>query len=122
MRIRDISLLINSVEYKCRARTCNLDPIEGVTLCTDDLDYELTAELEITYGASGTYNLLSALNGTLTTFVVKPNDATEGAGNPMASFSAYMPAIPIMRGSPGAIGTFELVVQSEGGVTIDVTP
>lgn len=120
MRIRDVSLLINSVEYKCRARSLNLDPLDGVVLCTDDLDYELTAEIEVTYGASGTWNLLNALNGTLTTFVVKPNDAAVAAGNPSASFSGYMPAIPFVRASPGEVGTFELVVQSEGGVTTAV--
>lgn len=120
MRIRDISLLINAVEYKCRARQCDLNPIEGVTLCTDDLDYELRATIEVTYGASGTWNQLDALNGTLVPFVIKPNDAAVAAGNPSASFSGWFPAIPFMNGAPGEVGTFELVVQSEGGVTTAV--
>lgn len=120
MRIRNISLSIGGVEVKCRARSCNLDPIENVTLCTDDLDYELTAELEITYGAAGTYNQLSALNGQLVEFIVSPLDGVAADTNPVATFDAYMPAIPIMRGTPGEVGTFELTVQSEGGVAVDL--
>ena len=116
MRIRDISLLINAVEYKCRARQVDLEPLEGVTLCTDNLDYELTAEIEITYGATGTWNLLNARNGQLTTFVVKPLDGTVAPTNPSAAFSAYFPAIPFMSASAGEVGTMSLVVQSEGGV------
>lgn len=122
MRIRNISLSINGDEYKCRARSCELRPIENVTLCTDDLDYELTATLELTYGATGTYNQLSAIAGTLVTFIVSPLDGAAAATNPVATFSAYVPPIPIMVGAPGEIGTFDLVVQSEGGVAVDVTP
>lgn len=120
MRIRNISLSIDGDEYKCRARSVELVPIENVTLCTDDLDYELTAELELTYGATGTYNQLSALNGTLVTFIVSPLDDAAAATNPVATFDAYMPAVPVMVGNPGEIGTFSLVVQSEGGVAVSL--
>lgn len=117
MRIRNVSLSINGVEYKCRARSVELLPIEGVTLCTDDLDYELTAELEITYNATtGSWNLLRALAGTSVEFIVSPLDGTISPTNPSATFDAYMPPIPFMSGNPGEIGTMTLVVQSEGGV------
>lgn len=117
MRIRNASLVIDGEEYKCRTRSVELLPLEGVTLCTDDLDYELTATLEITYNATtGTWNLLRALAGTSVTIVAKPLDGTVSATNPSATFTAYMPAIPFMSGNPGEIGTFDLVVQSEGGV------
>ncbi len=56
----------------------------------------------------------------MTTFVIKPLDDTVAATNPSASFSGYMPAIPFVRAAPGEVGTFELVVQSEGGVTTAV--
>mgnify|MGYP003518144650 FL=1 len=120
MRIRNISLSIGGDEYKCRARSVELRPIEGVTLCTDDLDYELTAELELTYGATGTYNQLSALAGTLVEFIVSPLDGVAAATNPVATFDAYMPAIPIMVAAPNEVGTFELVVQSEGGAAVNL--
>lgn len=122
MRIRNIQFMVGAVDHKCRVRSASLLPLDNVTLCTDNIDYELTATIELTYGATGTYNLLSALNGTLVTFVVSPLDAAPATTNPVSTFSAYMPPVPIMVASPGEIGTFDLVVQSEGGVVVDVTP
>jgi len=122
MRIRNIGLKIDGDDYKCRARSCNLTPLDGVNLCTDNIDYELATTLELTYGATGTYNQLSALAGTLVTFEVSPLDGAAAASNPIATFDAYMPPIPIMIGSPGEVGTFDLTVQSEGGVVVDMTP
>ena len=122
MRIRNVGLTIDGDEYKCRARSLTLNPLDGVTLCTDDIDYELSVDLELTYGATGTYNQLAALAGTLVTFVVSPLDGAAASTNPIATFTAYVPPIPIVIGNPGEIGVFPFVVQSEGGVVIDVTP
>lgn len=118
MRTNNISLLIDGDEYKCRARSVELVPSDDdQTLCTDNQEYQLTATLELTYGATGTYNQLSALAGTLVTIVLKPSDSAAAAGNPQQTFSARMPAIPKVIASPNEIGTFDLVVTSEGGVT-----
>lgn len=124
MRYRNISLLINSVEYQCRARTCELNPLSNVTLCTDNIEYELVAEIEVTYNATtGTWNLLRALAdaGTATTIVIKPSDTTVAATNPSATFSAVIPPVPFIAATtPGEKGTFTMTTQSEGGVVFAV--
>jgi hypothetical protein len=116
MRIRNVKLTVGGIELKCFAQSVDFGPLENVVLCTDDPEHELTATLQLTYGASGTYNQLSALAGTTAVHVVAPLDAAAAAGNPNWTFSATVPAIKKMVASPGEIGTFDYVVQSEGGV------
>lgn len=120
MRYRNVYLTINSVEYQCRARSLELNPLTNVVLCTDNIEYELVAELEVTYNATtGTWNLLKALAdaGTATTIVVKPLDSTVAATNPSATFSAVIDPVPFIAATtPGEKGTFTLTTQSEGGV------
>lgn len=116
MRIRNVKLTVGGVELKCRARSVDFGPLENLVLCTDDPEHELTATLELTYGASGSYNQLSAIAGTVQTHVVAPLDSAASASNPNWTFSAVVPAIKKLVGDPGEVGTFDYVVQSEGGV------
>lgn len=122
MRIRNIRLTVGGVELKCRARSVNLDPLSGVVLCTDDLEYEMTAEIELTYGATGTWNQLNALVGTSVAVVLAPLDSTVATSNPEAQFNAFLPPIPFIAAAPDEVGTFTLTIQSEGGVVFDTTP
>lgn len=122
MRIRDITLTINGEPYKCRARSADFGPIENVVLCTDNPDHELAVELELTYGATGTYNQLSALEGTVVEHVVAPADSAAAATNPTWTFNAVVPPIKKLVASPGEVGTFDYVVQSVGGVVEAVAP
>lgn len=106
------SILIDSVEYKCKARTVSLEPGDHINFC--EQEWAFNAEIEIGYGASESWTLLEALQDTIVTVVLKPEDAAVAAGNPTATFSIRVPAIPFMTGaSRGDRQTFNLEVMTE---------
>lgn len=96
-RIYAPSILINSVEYKCKARSVSLTPGDYINFC--EQEWTFAAEIEMNYGTSESWNLLSALADTTVAVVLKPEDATVAVGNPSASFQIRMPSIPFMTGT-----------------------
>ena len=94
-RIYSPSILIDGVEYKCKARSVTLEP-NGTALnfCEDEFDF--SAEIELGYGTGESWTLLSALAKTIVDVVLKPEDAAVGEGNPSATFQFRVPSIPFM--------------------------
>lgn len=96
-RIYQPSVLIDSVEYKCKARSVKLTPGDWINYCEQEWTFE--ADIEIGYGVSESWTDLDALRNTIVSVVLKPEDAVIGAGNPEATFQITMPAIPFMDSS-----------------------
>lgn len=94
------SILIDGVEYKCKARTVSLEPGDYINFC--DQEWTFSAEMELTYGADETWNTLSALSNTTVTVVLKPDDAAAAPTNPSATFDIRMPSIPFMTAAQRA--------------------
>ena len=118
-RIYAPSILINSVEYKCKARSVTLEPGNWINFCEQEWTFE--AEIELGYDTTESWNLLNALEDTVTTVVLKPEDATVAATNPSASFSIRMPAVPFLTGSSrGDRQTFTLSQVTEAAPVFSV--
>lgn len=119
-RIYSPSILINSVEYKCRARSVSLTPGAYINFCEPEWTFE--AELELGYGSAALWNVLEALEDTIVTVVLKPEDATTAAGNPAATFSIRMPPIPFLTSATrGDRMTFSLTAMAEAVPTFAVS-
>lgn len=112
-RIIKPSISIDGVEYKCKSRSVDLVPGDQVNFC--EQEWTCTVEVELTYGATGSWATLNALRDTVVTVVLSPSDATAGtADNPSATFDAMIPAIPFMSGATrGERQTFSLELVSE---------
>ena len=93
-RLYSPSILIDSVEYKCFARTVSLEAGDYINMC--EQDWTFSAEIELGYGAAETWNLLDANADSVVAVVLKPEDATAAATNPSATFSIRMPAPSFM--------------------------
>ena len=106
------SITINSVEYKCKARSVALEPGEHINYC--EQEWRFIAEIEIGYGTAESQTLLRALQDTVVAVVLKPEDAVVSATNPSATFNVRIPAIPfITAASKGDRMTFTLDVPTE---------
>jgi hypothetical protein len=106
------SILINSVEYKCFARTVSLEAGDYINFC--EQEWTFSAELELGYGATETWNLLDALADTVVPVVLKPETASVAATNPTATFSIRMPAPSFMTDSSrGERMTYSLETLTE---------
>jgi hypothetical protein len=113
------SILIDDVEYKCKSRSVALTPGDWINFC--EQEWTLSAEIELGYGATDSWNLLEALEDTVVTAVLKPEDDTVAATNPSATVSIRMPAVPFMTGAPrGERMTFDLEVITEAPPVFDV--
>ena len=111
-RIYAPSILINAVEYKCKARTVTLEPGDDINFC--EQEWTFNAEIELGYGSGESWTLLEALQDTIVTVALKPEDATATATNPSATFSIRVPAVPFMTGATrGDRQTFNLEVATE---------
>lgn len=111
-RIYAPSILIDSVEYKCKARSVSLEPGDYINYC--EPEWTFSAEIELGYGASESWNLLEALEDTIVTVVLKPEDDTVAATNPSATISIRMPPVPFMMSDGrGERQTFSLEVVTE---------
>lgn len=111
-RVYQPSILIDSVEYKCKVRSVSLTPADFINFCEQEWTFE--AEIEVGYGTAETWTLLNALRNEIVNVVLKPEDDTVAAGNPSASFQITMPAIPFMDASErGARQTMALSVVTE---------
>ena len=96
-RLYSPSILIDSVEYKCFARSVSLEPADYINFCEEE--WTFAAEIELGYGAAETWNLLEANADTIVNVVLKPEDDTVSATNPSASFSIRMPSIGFLTSS-----------------------
>lgn len=88
------SILINSVEYQCKARSVSLEPGDWINFC--EQEWTFAAEIELGYGSGESWTLLEALENTATTVVLKPENSTTTTTNPAATFSIRVPAVPFM--------------------------
>jgi hypothetical protein len=93
-RIYSPSILIDSVEYKCMSRSVSLEPGDYINFC--EQDWTFSAEIELGYGTSESWNLLEANADTIVSVVVKPEDATTAETNPSATFSIRLPSVAFM--------------------------
>ena len=93
-RLYSPSILINAIEYKCRARSVSLEPGDYINFC--EQEWTFSAEIELGYGVAASWNVLRVLSDTIVPVVLKPEDAVVGAGNPTATFTMRMPSIPFM--------------------------
>ena len=114
------SILINSVEYQCKARSVSLEPGDWINMC--EQDWTFSAELEIGYGSGESWTLLEALENTLTTVILKPEADTVTATNPSATFSIRVPAVPFMTSvARGERMIIPLDVLTEAALVFAVT-
>lgn len=90
------SILIDDVEYKCKAKSVSLVPGDYVNFC--EPEWTFSAVIELGYAVAGTWNTLSALENTEVEVVLKPEDATTASTNPAATFSIRVPPIPFLTG------------------------
>ena len=115
------SILINSVEYKCKGRSVSLEPGGYINFC--EQEWTFAAQIELGYGAAESWNLLSALADTLVDVVLKPEDATVAAGNPSATFQIRMPSIPFMPSTTrGDRMVIDISVLTEAEPVTTITP
>ena len=107
-RLFSPSILIDAVEYQAKARSVSLEP--GAKINFGEYEYTFTAEIELGYGTGESHTTLAALEGTIVDVVLKPEDATVGAGNPSATFQIRVPAVPFITAA--AIGDRMTVAMS----------
>jgi hypothetical protein len=116
-RIYEPSILIDSVEYKTKARSVLLEPGDYINF--GEPEWTFGAEIELGYGVAESHTLLQALENTLVDVVLKFADATVGATNPTATFQIRMPAIPFLTGaSRGDRQTVSISVVTEAAPVI----
>jgi hypothetical protein len=95
-RIYEPSILINSVEYKTKARSVSLVP--GDYLNFGEPEWTFSCEIELGYGTGESHTDLAALENTLVDIVLKIVDASVAASNPSETFQIRMPPISFMTG------------------------
>jgi hypothetical protein len=96
-RIYNPTVTIGGTEFKCMTRTVELTPGDFTTFC--EQDWSCTVEIEVSYGAAGSWNVLNGFRDTLQTVVIKPEDAATSVTNPAATFTARIPAVPFVTGA-----------------------
>lgn len=112
MRIIKPSISIGGTEFKCLSRTVELVPGDFRTFCTQK--WMCSVEVEITYGAGGSWTVLDGFRHTIQEVILSPSDGSVSADNPSATFDAEIPAIPFMSGATrGERMTFTLELESE---------
>jgi hypothetical protein len=113
------SILIDEVEYKCKARSVSLEPGDHINFC--EQEWTFTAEIELGYGVAESWNLLHALQDTIVDVVLKPEDSGVAATNPAAAFQIRMPSVPFMTGAArGERMTFSLEITTEAAPVFDL--
>jgi hypothetical protein len=111
-RLYSPSILIDSVEYKAKARSVSLEPGEYINF--DEQEWTFMAEIELGYGAGESHTLLTALENTIVDIVLKPEDGAVAVGNPSATFQIRMPAIAFITSvSRGDRMTISLTEETE---------
>ena len=114
------SILIDSVEYKCMARSVSLEPGDWINFC--EQEWTFTAEIELGYGTGESWTLLEALQNSTASVVLKPEDTTVSVANPSASFTVRIPAVPFMTDAArGERMTMPLEVLTESAPVFATT-
>lgn len=112
-RIIKPSISIGGTEFKCSGRSATLEPGDFINYCEQEWTFEV--ELELSYGATGTWTLLDAMRDTEQEVILSPSDGAVSADNPSATFDAVIPAIPFMSDATrGERMTMTLTLTSEG--------
>lgn len=121
MRIIKPSLSIGGTEFKCMSSEASLEPDGERNYCDDE--WKLTVAIELTYGPGESWTTLDGMRDTTQTFIVSPSDGTIGDGNPSATFTGRVPAIPFMVGAKkGERMTFNLEVMCDDVPVTSTTP
>ena len=108
-----MKLTIGGVDFKCMSRSVSLEPGDPLNYCEDE--WEMTVEIDLSYGAGGSHTELQGMELTEQTIVVAPSDGAISADNPSATFQAVIPKIPFMTGAErGDRQRFNLELMSEG--------
>lgn len=112
-RIIKPSISIGGTEFKCMSNSVELVPGDPINFC--EHEWELSVDVDLSYGATGSWTVLEVMADTEQTVIVFPSDAAISADNPSATFAAVIPRIPFMTGAQkGDRQTFTLDLVSEG--------
>lgn len=113
------AVTINSTDSICHFSMVNLIPtqefVDVETYCNPGgeapgkVSWRANLRVRMSYGTDSAWTFFSALVGAAAAFELRPDAATVGTGNPEASFSAYIPALPfIPEHAIGESATFDL--------------
>lgn len=112
-RITKPSLTIGGTEFKCMSRSVELVPGDAINFCEDE--WTCSVQIDLSYGAGGSWETLRAMALTDQPIVLSPSDAAVSVDNPSATFEAMVPNIPFMSGGErGRRQTFTLDLVSNG--------
>ena len=112
-RIIKPSISIGGTEFQCMSRTASLVPGDFINFC--EQEWTLTVDIEVSYGAAGSWTVLDGFRDSEQEVIVKPSDGAISADNPSATFDAVIPAIPFMNDATrGERMVFTLTLVSEG--------
>ena len=119
-RIYGPSITINSVEYKCFARSVSLEPADYINFC--EQEWTFSADIELGYDTAETWNLLNAIADTVVTIVLLPEEGgAVSATNPSATFSMRMPSPAFMTSTTrGDRQVFTLTGRTEAAPVVAV--
>lgn len=125
--IVDPKISINGVDYVCASKKVSLIPedseVDVETFCNPGgtrpgpTSWKCSIDLKLSYTAgadTGSWNTLHALRKTKVVVIVSPKSAVASAGNPTATFDAYIPSIPLLDAEVGGVTEYTLELSSVG--------
>lgn len=113
-RILKPSISIGGVEFKCKSRSVSFTPGDWLNFC--EREWTLEVELDLSYGADGSWNLLEAMFDTTQEIIISPSDGVVSVDNPSATFDAIVNPIAFMDGATRGerqSTTIELVAETD---------
>lgn len=108
------SIVIDGSEFKCMSKSVDFAWGDFQNFC--DRDLTVNVDIELSFGATGSFNTLDAMRGQVKTVVISPSDGTVDGDNPSATFTAEIPPVPLMTSAGrGEVMPFtlELVAREE---------
>ena len=125
--ITDPKITIDGVDYVCASKKVALVPedseVDVETFCNPggtrpgSTSWKCSVDLKLSYtegSDTGSWNTLHALRKTKVAVVVAPKDGVASPGNPTATFSAYIPSIPLIDSEVGGVTEYPLELSSVG--------
>ncbi len=125
--ITDPKITIDGVDYVCASKKVALVPedseVDVETFCNPggtrpgSTSWKCSVDLKLSYtegSDTGSWNTLHALRKTKVAVVVAPKDGVASPGNPTATFSAYIPSIPLIDAEVGGVTEYTLELSSVG--------